>query len=75
MPADTTILDQVQGLIARLSPQTICDECLAEKLGLAWTSQANQAARQLVGAQGFERRSDICALCCAPRVVTRRLAR
>jgi len=68
-------LARVRGLIERLAPQPICDDCIAEKLDLAWTSQANQAAREMAGGEGFERRSDICSICCAPRVVTRKVTR
>jgi hypothetical protein len=74
MQGQSTILERVRGLIERLAPEPICDECIAEKLELAWTSQANQAARELVGG-GFERRSDICAICGGPRAVTRKTAK
>jgi hypothetical protein len=70
MQAEDTVLERVRGLVQRLAPQPICDECVTEKLGLTWTSQANQAARELAGTKGFERRSDICAICCASRIVT-----
>ena len=68
----STILERVRGLIERLTPQPICDECVAEKLDLPWTAQTNQAARELAGVDGFERRSDICAICGRPRVVVAR---
>lgn len=75
MQGESTVVERVRGLIERLAPQPICDECVAEKLDLPWTAQANQAARELAGADGFERRSDICTICGAPRVVTRKVAR
>lgn len=66
------MLDKVRGLIERLAPEPICDDCIAEKLTLGWSSQANVAARELAGTQGFERRSDMCVLCGGVRIVTRR---
>jgi len=74
MKGEATVLERVRGLIERLAPQPICDECVAEKLDLPWMAQANQAARELAG-DGFERRSDICTICGGPRVVTRKAAR
>lgn len=70
-----TVLARVRGLIERLAPEPVCDACVAEKLGLGWTSQANIAARELAGIDGFERRSDVCALCGGERAVTRRAHR
>jgi hypothetical protein len=75
MKGEAKVLERVRGLIERLAPQPICDECVAEKLHLPWTAQANQAARELAGGDGIERRSDICTICGGPRVVTRKVAR
>jgi len=65
-------LDDVRGLIARLSPAPICDDCLAEKLSLQGRQHANQKARELAGSNGFERRRDICSICYGEKLVTRR---
>jgi hypothetical protein len=70
-----TVLDKVRGLIERLAPEPVCDDCLAAKLDLPWSSQANLAARELAGTGGFERRNDSCALCGVVRTVTRRAAK
>ncbi len=66
------MLERVRALISRLAPEPACDECVAEKLDLPWPSQANQAARELAGSDGFARSTGICALCGAPRIVTGR---
>ncbi len=66
-----TILDTVRGLVERLSPEPVCDECIAGRLGLASTSQANKKSRELAGTNGFERKLDVCSLCGAPRTVIR----
>lgn len=64
-------IDKVRGLIERLAGEPVCDECVAEKLDLSWTSQANLATRELAGTNGFERRIAMCSLCGAERKVTR----
>jgi hypothetical protein len=72
MRAESSILERVRALIARLAPSSACDECIAEKVNLPWSSQANQAARELAGTDGFVRSTGVCALCGAPRIVTTR---
>ena len=67
-----TVLDDVRALITRLSPAPICDDCVAEKLGLSIRQHANHKTRELAGANGFERRRDICSLCFNEKRVTRR---
>lgn len=63
--------DAVQKLIARLAPDPICDDCVAEKLGLASRHHANRKTRELAGSNGFERRRDICSLCGGDKLVIR----
>jgi hypothetical protein len=70
-----TVLDRVRGLIERLAPEPACDDCIARKLELPQSSQANLAVRELAGSEGFERRIDKCALCGTDRTVTRRAAK
>ena len=65
--------DNVNALIARLSPQPICDSCIAERLRLAGPQVANLKVREVAGSDGFERRRDICSLCFQERLVTRKL--
>jgi hypothetical protein len=69
-----TVLDMVRGFIERLSPEPVCDDCIAERLRLSATSQANKTTRELAGMNGFERKRDVCSLCGAPRTVIRRRA-
>lgn len=40
-----TVLDIVRGFIERLSPEPVCDDCIADKLRLSATSQANKKTR------------------------------
>ena len=65
------VIEKVRGLVERLAGEPVCDECVAEKLELPWTSQANLATRELAGTNGFERRIAMCSLCGAERKVTR----
>ena len=70
-----TILERVRALIERLSPAPICDDCIADKLDLSVRQHANHKSRELAGAPGFERRKDICSICCGDKIVIRRTSR
>lgn len=70
-----TVLDQVRKLIERLAPEAICDDCIAERLGLSVRQHANHAARELAGSDGFERGKDDCAICGENKLVTHRRAK
>jgi hypothetical protein len=67
-----TVLDDVRALVLRLSPQAICDDCIAERLGLSVRQHANHKTRELAGTQGFERRRDHCSLCSSEKLVIRK---
>ena len=56
-------IDRVMGLIMRLSPDAICENCIEEKLGLPAQQNAGQSSRQLTVTMGFERRVEMCAIC------------
>ncbi|RJF91461.1 hypothetical protein [Sphingomonas cavernae] len=68
-----TVLDKVRALIERLSPESICDDCITERLDLSATSQGNRKSRELAGADGFERHIDVCALCKRRKTVIRHI--
>lgn len=67
-----TVRDEVRGLIERLSPDPICDDCISERLQLLVRQHANHKTRELAGTRGFERRKDVCAICGATKLVIRR---
>lgn len=67
-----TVFEDVERLITRLSPDPICDDCIAERLGHAHRQHANIKTRELAGMGGFERRKDICSLCFAEKLVIRK---
>lgn len=66
-----TTLDHVRRLIERLSPDPICDDCIAERLGLSVRQHANHKTRELAGQDGFERGRDICAIFGQTKLVIR----
>lgn len=61
-------------MIDRLSPEPVCDDCIAERLALSVRQHANHKTRELAGQGGFERRIDPCSLCGATKKVIRRAA-
>lgn len=66
-----TVSDDVRALIVRLAPEPICDDCVAERLGLSVRQHANHKTRELAGSNGFERRKDICSMCFGEKLVIR----
>lgn len=48
--SDMTVLENVSALVTRLSPAPMCDACIAERLGLSVSQQANHKTRELAGA-------------------------
>lgn len=67
-----TVLDDVRALIERLTPEPVCDDCIAERLSLSVRQHANRKTLELAGSPGFERRIDACSLCGATKKVIRR---
>jgi hypothetical protein len=67
-----TISDDVRALVVRLSPQPVCDDCIADTLRLAVRQHARLMTRELAGTGGFERRKDNCGLCGSNKRVIRK---
>ncbi|WP_395331873.1 hypothetical protein WBP06_03440 [Novosphingobium sp. BL-8H] len=67
-----TELQAIEKLVTRLSPEPVCDDCITQTLGLSPLENADHAARELAGSNGFERRKDTCSLCGEIRLVTKR---
>jgi len=68
-----SVVDDVRKLIERLSPAPVCDDCVADRLGLSIRQHANHKTRELAGRNGFERRKDICSLCYGEKLVIRKI--
>lgn len=64
-----TVLDDVGRFVSGLSPSSVCDDCIAERLQLSVRQHANHKTRELAGQDGFERRKGACALCGATKLV------
>lgn len=58
-----TVLDRMRGLIERLAPEPVCDDCITEQLGPTVRQHANHKSRELAGRSGFERQLSACSLC------------
>jgi hypothetical protein len=67
-----TVLDEVRNFITRLSPEPVCDDCIAQRLGLSVRQHANHKSRELAGTERFERSKGQCSLCRADKLVIRR---
>ena len=70
-----TVLNAVRGLVSRLSPDPICDDCITERLGLSVRQHANHKSRELAGTDGFERGKDRCTICGSTKLVIRQRSR
>jgi hypothetical protein len=67
-----SVKSDVRSLIARLSPEPVCDDCLAKQLHLTSREQASRSVRELAGTDGFERTRSICSLCGENKLVVHR---
>lgn len=67
-----TVLDDVRNFIARLRPEAVCDDCIADRLKLSVRQHASHKTRELAGDGGFERRKGPCSLCGGEKLVIRR---
>ena len=68
----TTVLDRVRAFVSRLAPEAVCDDCIAERLGLSVRQHANHKTRELAGTQGFVRAKGPCSLCGEDKLVISR---
>lgn len=58
-----TVIDEVRDLVKRISPNCICDDCVAEKLELSVRQHANRKTRELAASSGFDRSKRDCSNC------------
>lgn len=58
-----TVLEQVRDLIVRQRGEAICDDCIANELGLSVRQHANRKTNELKSKPGFSRRKDNCLKC------------
>lgn len=67
------VRDEVESFVARLSPEPVCNDCIADRLALSMRQHANHKTRALAGTNGFERRKGPCSLCGTEKLVIRRI--
>ena len=65
------VLDDVQNFIVKRSPQSVCDDCIADYLRLSVRRHANHKTRELAKMRGFDRLKGTCAICSANKLVIR----
>ncbi|HEY5256844.1 MAG TPA: hypothetical protein VIJ12_00535 [Candidatus Baltobacteraceae bacterium] len=70
-----TVSDRIGRFLQETSPDAVCDDCIAQRLGLSVRQHANQEARRLASAPHFRRVHGRCALCFGDKLVTSQKAR
>lgn len=65
------VTDAIRKLIERLSPNPVCDDCIADKLELADRQEVRLATQELTASSQFERGRDTCSLCGGRKLTTR----
>lgn len=55
-------LDEIRAFVRRLTPEGICDDCVAQCLSLEHPGDVERAARELSGSRGIERARGNCIL-------------
>jgi hypothetical protein len=64
-----TVLENVENLIIRSSPNALCDDCIADQLRLSVRQHANHKTRELSKSLEFDQRVDVCASCGSMKLV------
>lgn len=72
MGETSAAFQDIEKFVGRLSPEPVCDDCIAERLNLGNPADAAHAAHELAGMGGFERGKSACSLCGEIRMTTRR---
>ena len=68
-----TVLEDVRNLIGAMSPEAICDDCIAKRLELSVRQHANHKTRELSNGPAFDRRRGSCSVCGSVKLVIRRI--
>jgi hypothetical protein len=54
-----------------MAPHAICDDCIADKLGLSVRQHANHKTRELAQSRNYHRDKDLCHACKMAKLVIR----
>jgi hypothetical protein len=63
-------VDKIEAFIGRLSPEPVCDACVAERLFVPET-EVQACAHGLAGTRGYKRDAASCVLCATQQITTR----
>ena len=66
-----TVRDDVAELVRGMAPHAICDDCIADKLGLSVRQHANHKTRELAQSRNYHREKDLCHACKMAKLVIR----
>lgn len=66
-----TVPERVREYIIGRTPEAVCDDCIADSLGLSVRQHANQKTRALSREPSFGRRKGICVSCDRTKEVIR----
>lgn len=64
-----TVHDRIARFLQERSPDTLCDDCIAQRVALPVRQQANQETRRLASVPGFSRAHGRCSLCFKDKLV------
>jgi hypothetical protein len=65
------LFHDVRSLLVRLSPEPICDGCVAMTLDTATLAEIGQKTTELAVTPGFRRSAAACSMCGTRKKVTR----
>jgi hypothetical protein len=57
-----SVISKVRGLVVRMSPSQICDNCIATALNVE-ISVVIQKINELAAESGYDRRKAVCGIC------------
>jgi hypothetical protein len=63
------VFNDIARFVVRLSPEPACDDCIADRLGLAAHQRPERETTELAGSNGFTRSRAACSLCGETRTV------
>lgn len=67
------LFHKTRSLVTRLSPEPICDDCIADKLDIADISEVIIKTTELATNMGFEKINASCGICDQRKRVMRHL--
>ena len=69
-----SVLERVRSLLVNRTSDALCDDCIADLVGITPRQHANHKTRELADMPGFNRYTDTCHDCGKTKKVIRHLA-